>query len=79
MTSDRGLCGGFNTNLIKATERFVKREKAAEAWRWRSSPSAGRAGTISGTKAEIIPGLRGRLEQIRHDAIAVGRDVIPPF
>ncbi|MBN1470345.1 MAG: ATP synthase F1 subunit gamma [Syntrophaceae bacterium] len=24
MTSDRGLCGGFNTNLIKATERFVK-------------------------------------------------------
>lgn len=29
MTSDRGLCGGFNTNLIKATERFL-REKAAE-------------------------------------------------
>ena len=24
MTSDRGLCGGFNTNLIKATERFFK-------------------------------------------------------
>jgi F-type H+-transporting ATPase subunit gamma len=24
MTSDRGLCGGFNTNLIKATERFMK-------------------------------------------------------
>jgi F-type H+-transporting ATPase subunit gamma len=24
MTSDRGLCGGFNSNLIKATERFVK-------------------------------------------------------
>ena len=23
MTSDRGLCGGFNTNLIKATERFM--------------------------------------------------------
>ena len=29
MTSDRGLCGGFNTNLIKASERFV-REKTAE-------------------------------------------------
>jgi F-type H+-transporting ATPase subunit gamma len=29
MTSDRGLCGGFNTNLIKATERFLK-EKAKE-------------------------------------------------
>ncbi len=29
MTSDRGLCGGFNTNLIKATERFI-REKDKE-------------------------------------------------
>jgi F-type H+-transporting ATPase subunit gamma len=29
MTSDRGLCGGFNTNLIKATERFI-REKGKE-------------------------------------------------
>ena len=27
MTSDRGLCGGFNTNLIKYVERFI-REKA---------------------------------------------------
>ena len=29
MTSDRGLCGGFNNNLVKATERFMK-EKASE-------------------------------------------------
>jgi len=29
MTSDRGLCGGFNTNLIKSTERFL-REKSGE-------------------------------------------------
>jgi len=29
MTSDRGLCGGFNSNLIKATERFLK-EKSAQ-------------------------------------------------
>jgi F-type H+-transporting ATPase subunit gamma len=29
MTSDRGLCGGFNTNLIKATERFI-RDKTRE-------------------------------------------------
>jgi len=27
MTSDRGLCGGFNNNLIKVTERFVKARK----------------------------------------------------
>ena len=24
VTSDRGLCGGFNTNLCKAAERFVR-------------------------------------------------------
>ena len=29
MTSDRGLCGGFNTNLIKSTERFL-RDKTKE-------------------------------------------------
>ncbi|MEA1936088.1 MAG: ATP synthase F1 subunit gamma [Thermodesulfobacteriota bacterium] len=29
MTSDRGLCGGFNSNLIRATDRFLK-EKAGE-------------------------------------------------
>jgi F-type H+-transporting ATPase subunit gamma len=29
MTSDRGLCAGFNTNLIKATERFM-RDKGSE-------------------------------------------------
>jgi F-type H+-transporting ATPase subunit gamma len=28
MSSDRGLCGGFNTNIMKATERFVKTKKA---------------------------------------------------
>lgn len=29
MTSDRGLCGGFNTNLCKAGERYLK-EKSGE-------------------------------------------------
>ena len=24
LTADRGLCGGFNTNLIRQTERFIK-------------------------------------------------------
>ena len=27
VTSDRGLCGGFNTNLCKAAERFVREHK----------------------------------------------------
>jgi F-type H+-transporting ATPase subunit gamma len=29
VTSDRGLCGGFNTNLCKAADRFIKERKAA--------------------------------------------------
>jgi len=28
MTSDRGLCGGFNTNIIKAVTNFTKEKKA---------------------------------------------------
>ena len=28
MTSDRGLCGGFNANISKAAERFIKERKA---------------------------------------------------
>src|SRR5512144_406335 len=27
VTSDRGLCGGFNANLCKAAERFIKEHK----------------------------------------------------
>jgi F-type H+-transporting ATPase subunit gamma len=29
MTSDRGLCGGFNTNIVKLTEKFIKEKTAA--------------------------------------------------
>ncbi len=29
ITSDRGLCGGFNSNLCKAGERFIKENKSA--------------------------------------------------
>lgn len=31
VTSDRGLCGGFNTNLCKAADRFIKEKKAEKA------------------------------------------------
>ena len=27
MTSDRGLCGGFNANICKAADRFLKERK----------------------------------------------------
>lgn len=28
VTSDRGLCGGFNTNLVKAAERYINERKS---------------------------------------------------
>ncbi len=31
ITSDRGLCGGYNTNLIKAAEAFLRSEAGSEA------------------------------------------------
>jgi len=30
MTSDRGLCGGFNTNIVKAVGQFLRRNKGRE-------------------------------------------------
>ncbi|MDD2733956.1 MAG: ATP synthase F1 subunit gamma [Desulfuromonadaceae bacterium] len=29
LTSDRGLCGGFNTNLCKAADRYIKEKKSS--------------------------------------------------
>src|ERR1700747_112338 len=29
-TSDRGLCGGYNANLIRAAEAFIRREGASK-------------------------------------------------
>jgi len=29
-TSDRGLCGGYNANLIRAAEAFIRREGAGK-------------------------------------------------
>ena len=33
ITADRGLCGSFNTNAIKARRQFHHRESADARWR----------------------------------------------
>ena len=45
ITSDRGLCGSFNTNIIKAVGGVPAREPAAARCRW--AWSAARAATSS--------------------------------
>ena len=47
ISADRGLCGGFNTNVIKATAQFVTEHPATRAAKWRSRSSAARAATSS--------------------------------
>jgi F-type H+-transporting ATPase subunit gamma len=79
MTSDRGLCGGFNSNLIKATERFIK-EKIREGREVELIP-VGRKGrdffrkkmkTIN-TRADVFGKFNMSL------AVKISGDVIPPF
>ncbi len=79
MTSDRGLCGGFNTNLIKATERFL-RDKGKEG-KDISLVSVGRKGrdffrkkaNILAQKVDILSKFDMTL------AVSIADEVITPF
>lgn len=79
MTSDRGLCGGFNTNLIKATERFVK-DKLSQGKEVAIVP-VGRKGrdyfrkkaTIMNERADVF----GKFDMSL--AVKISDDLVPPF
>ncbi len=79
MTSDRGLCGGFNTNLIKATERFMK-EKTADG-KEVALVTVGRKGrdyfrkkaNIIAQKADVF----GKFDMTL--AVSIADEVIPAF
>jgi len=79
MTSDRGLCGGFNTNLIKATERFVD-EKIREG-REVALIAVGRKGRdYFRKKATLIDGRADVMSRFDMTlAVEIAGDVIPPF
>ncbi|HOG07998.1 MAG: ATP synthase F1 subunit gamma [Syntrophales bacterium] len=79
MTSDRGLCGGFNTNLIKATERFLK-DKLAQGKDVTLVP-VGRKGRDYFRKKAATMNERtdvfGKFDMSL--AVKISNDVIPPF
>ena len=79
MTSDRGLCGGFNTNLIKATERFLvdKSKEGKEI----ALVSVGRKGRdYYRKKANIIDQRIDVLSKFDMTlAVSISNDVITPF
>ena len=79
MTSDRGLCGGFNTNLIKATERFLK-DKTKED-KEVSIINVGRKGRdFFRKKANIIGQWVDVLSKFDMTlAVSISNDVIVPF
>jgi F-type H+-transporting ATPase subunit gamma len=79
MTSDRGLCGGFNTNLIKATERFIA-AKAKEGRQVALIPVGRKGRDFFRKKIEIInerTDVFGKFDISL--AIQIARDIIQPF
>ncbi len=79
MTSDRGLCGGFNTNLIKSTERFM-RDKIKEG-KDVALINVGRKGRdFFRKKANVITqriDVFGKFDMTL--AVSIADDVINPF
>jgi len=79
MTSDRGLCGGFNNNLIKATERFMK-EKLGEGREVSLIPIGRKARDFFRKKATVINArtdIFGKFDM--NLAVQISGDLIPPF
>ena len=79
MTSDRGLCGGFNTNLIKATERFMV-AKIREGKEVTLIPVGRKGRDFFRKKASILnerTDVFGKFDISL--AVQIAKDIIPPF
>ncbi|MCL2669105.1 MAG: ATP synthase F1 subunit gamma [Syntrophaceae bacterium] len=79
MTSDRGLCGGFNNNLIKSAERFL-REKVGKGKEAVLVPVGRKARDYFRKKASI---MNERTDVLGHFDMSLAEeisdDVIGPF
>jgi len=79
MTSDRGLCGGFNTNIIKAVTNFIK-EKNAEGQEV-SLIAVGKKGRDSFRKKESI--VSEHIEKLGSFDMSLAAEIageaVPPF
>jgi F-type H+-transporting ATPase subunit gamma len=79
MTSDRGLCGSFNTNLLKMAEQFMA-AKAKEGKEVSLIPVGRKARDYFRKKAKIVHAHTDVLKKFDMSlSIAVGEDVIPAF
>ncbi|MDA8125794.1 MAG: ATP synthase F1 subunit gamma [Deltaproteobacteria bacterium] len=79
MTSDRGLCGGFNNNLIKTTERFLK-EKTGQGKEISLIPVGRKARDYFRKKATVInerTDVFGKFDMGL--SVKISEDVVAPF
>jgi F-type H+-transporting ATPase subunit gamma len=79
MTSDRGLCGSFNTNLLKMAEQFMA-AKAKEGKEVSLIPVGRKARDYFRKKAKIVHAHTDVLKKFDMNlCIAIGEDAIPAF
>jgi F-type H+-transporting ATPase subunit gamma len=79
MTSDRGLCGSFNTNLLKMAEQFMA-AKAKEGKEVSLIPVGRKARDYFRKKAKIVHAHTDVLRKFDMNlCIAIGEDAIPAF
>jgi F-type H+-transporting ATPase subunit gamma len=79
MTSDRGLCGSFNTNLIKTAEQFIK-AKANEGKEVSLIPVGRKARDYFRRKAKVVNAHADVFRKFDMNlSIAIGEDAIPAF
>lgn len=79
MTADRGLCGGFNSNLIKATERFI-RDKSKEGKEVELIAVGRKARDYFRKKTKLVrdwADVFGRFDFTL--AVNISNEIIPPF
>jgi len=79
MTSDRGLCGGFNTNVIKATERFIA-SKVKEGKEVALIPVGRKGRDFFRKKIKVLnerTDVFGKFDISL--AVQIARDIISPF
>ncbi len=80
VTADKGLCGGFNANLIKATQRFLKENESKSA----EMIPVGRKGRDFFRRRQIefveeYVGLTGTGQVSHSDAMSIAERVIKTF
>lgn len=80
VTADKGLCGGFNANLIKATQKFLQANSDKEA----EMIPVGRKGRDFFKRREIeiveeYVGLTGSGQVVHSDAIEIAHKIIKTF